>query len=297
MFKRSILGMTLVALALVVAPAFGATAVQPGVDLWVSQSGTLVDFSTSGNALPYNFFGCGDQFTGTISLTGRPIAATPGINPTDTIIQRLNTVPNPTGTTSVQVKALCLGNNAWTDPCGQTWNVSVRLAQGVTQPTGSMTITHTNNWGGVFSSNFSVLGEVTWTDSNGNTLGPVSNSVRLSTSNGCWSHTGGTGAITATSPLTVDANCDGALDTNLPGTSNFFPGWCPPSTSGGNPTWSPIQHNGPHPVGSSRKKCVKIDEEPVGVEAEAQAYGESDADTADADATAAPCPVGYVAVY
>lgn len=305
MFKRSILGMSIVALALVAAsaPAHAGTAVQPGVDLWISQNGTLVDFSSSGNALPFNFFGCGDQFSGTISLSGRPITATPGITPTDTVIRRFNTVPNPTGSTPIQIQALCAGNNNWVDPCGNSWNVSVRLAQGVTQPFGSMTITHTSNLGGVFSSSFSVVGEVTWTDSFGNTLGPVTNSVTLNTTNACWSHTGGPGAITATSPLTIDANCDGALDTTLPGTSNFFPGWCPPSGGSGNPTYTPVQHDGPHPVGASKKKCRKVsvgaepvaEEEPYGVEGENRTSDtEADADvTVSGPVQAYPCPVGY----
>jgi hypothetical protein len=236
-------------------PAAGDT-VYKGLDLLQTQSGAYVSFAT--NPLPRNFFGCSEVFAGTIPVVGSPIAASPSINPTDTIVDRLDDVtPLPvgsSGTTRVQIAGLCLKNTNWTDPCGNSWKVTVRLdSSGVTQPIGTMTIFHSTATGGTFNSAFNVAGEVLWT-SGGITLGPVADSISLSSTGGCWNHTPGAGGIQVSGPVTIDRDCDGALDTTLPyGTSNFFPGWC-----GG--TWTPIPEQGPHPVGGARKCRVQ----PVG---------------------------------
>lgn len=237
----------LAALAVLAVPAASAQNLRAGLDLFTSQQGTAVDFSN--NPIPGGFFpGCGLGFNGSISLTGAPIAASQNLGRTDTIVARLNpTVFNTSGVGAAQpqIKALCLKNNAWIDPCGQTWKVSVRLDPAATQPIGAMAIRRTGPQGGTFGSSFSVLGEVSFTDGVTN-LGPVSDSILLKTTSACWSYTPGTPSITVTGPVTVDADCDGTPETVLPGTSNFHAGWCPGPAG---PTWTPVTHDGPHPVG------------------------------------------------
>lgn len=262
-FRTAALGLGIAAL-LCALPAAGHT-VNKGLDLLQSQGGTYVDFSD--NPLPQNFFGCSETFAGTIPLVGVPIVSSPSVSPADTIVERLNDVtPLPvgsSGTTRVRIAGLCLRNANWTDPCGSTWTVNVRLASGAPQPSGTMTIFHSSTTGGTFNSSFSVNGEVLWT-AGSVTLGPVADTVSLSSTGGCWNHTPGAGGVQVPGPVTIDRDCDGALDTTLPyGTTNFFPGWCPPG-----PTWTLIPEQGPHPVGGARKPCVQkhpIDDvEPTG---------------------------------
>jgi hypothetical protein len=235
--------------ALVALAALPASAqnLRAGLDLFTSQQGSAVDFSN--NPLPSGFFpGCGLGYNGSISLTGAPIAASQNLGKTDTIVSRLNsTVFNASGqgTAQLRITALCLKNNAWTDPCGQTWKVAVRLASAA-QPIGGMAILRTSAQGGTFGSSFSVLGEVSFTDGFTN-LGPVADSILLKTTSACWSYTPGTPSVTVTGPVTVDTDCDGTPETALPGTSNFHAGWCPGPS--GPPTWTPVTHDGPHPVG------------------------------------------------
>lgn len=244
------LGVLLAVLAMAWLPVTaGATGpVLAGIDLFASANGTGINFSD--NPIPAGFFpGCSTGFAGFIPMKGKPIAASPLINPADTIITRLQTANITVGqsaTIQIQATAICLVNNAWVDPCGNTWKVSARLA--TAQGLGSMTIIHSLPSGGTFNSSLPVNGEVTFTDGV-TTLGPVADRITMTQTGACWSHTPGPGAITVTGPVTIDRNCDGALDTTLPtGTTNFFPGWCPPASGTGNPTQQTITHSGPHPV-------------------------------------------------
>ena len=245
-WRACVLFAAVLALAPVVAGASGP--VLKGIDLFASATGTGINFSD--NPIPGGFFpGCGTGFAGFIPMKGKPIAASPGINPADTIISRLqdaNITVGQQATIQIQATAICLVNNSWVDPCGGTWKVSARLAPG--QALGTMTIVHSVPGGGTFNSSLPIKGEVTFT--NGVvTLGPVADNITMAQNGACWSHTPGSGAITVTGPVTIDANCDGALDTTLPtGTTNFFPGWCPPASGTGAPTKSTINHSGPHPV-------------------------------------------------
>lgn len=231
-------GLALV-LALTALPA-SAQSVAPGLDVFKTSQGAAVDVS-----LPPGFFpGCGAGFSGQISLTGAPIAASKNLGQTDTIVSRLdNTVfdGSGNGSTRLQITALCLKNNAWTDPCGDTWKVSVRLDPFATQPEGGMAIHRSGASGGTFAASFTVLGEVSFTD--GTTeLGPVSDSITLTTQSACWAYNPGTPHVVVTGPVTVDTDCEGTPDTVLAnGTSNFHAGWC-----GG--TATPVVHDGPHPV-------------------------------------------------
>lgn len=245
---KVLIGLALV-LALAALPA-SAQNLRAGLDLFTSQQGSAVDFSN--NPLPSGFFpGCGSGFNGSISLTGAPIAASKNLGQTDTIVSRLDpTVFNGSGqgSTRLQITALCLKNNAWADPCGHTWKVSVRLDPSATQPIGGMAIQRTGAQGGTFGSSFSVLGEVSFTDGS-TSLGPVADSITLTTTSACWSYTPGTPSVSVAGPVTVDTDCDGTPETVLPGTSNFHAGWCP-GPSG--PTWTPVTHDGPHPVGPAK---------------------------------------------
>ncbi|HEX4955901.1 MAG TPA: hypothetical protein VF017_21140 [Thermoanaerobaculia bacterium] len=238
----------LVALALVAVPALAQTTIPAGIDLLHSQAGTYVDFSD--NPLPTNFFGCGETFGGQVPVNGKPLAASKAIGNADTVIHRPNpiTLVGGTGTGIIRIGALSLHSNAWTDPCGNSWQVDVCLDPASSQPNGSITITQSSATGGTFSSAMTVIGLVTWTNTAGDVLTAV-DTVSLSSAGACWNNVPGAGGVTVTSPVSIDTNCDGVPDTSFPGTNGFYPGWCGTVST-------PIPENGPHPT-NPPKKCRK----------------------------------------
>ncbi len=238
-----------VALALVAIPALAQTVIPAGIDLFHSKSpGTYVDFSD--NPLPTNFFGCGETFGGQISVVGKPLAATKPLGNADTVIHRPNpiTLVGGTGSGIIRIAALSLRNGAWTDPCGNSWAVSVCLDPASTQPNGTIAITQTTATGGTFASSMTVIGQVTWTNTSGDVLTAI-DTVSLTSSGGCWNNVPGSGGVTVSSPVIIDTDCDDAPDTSFPGTGGFYPGWCGTIST-------PIPENGPHPP-EPPKKCRK----------------------------------------
>lgn len=248
MFQRFVVAacLALLVLAFAGAPASAQT-VKPGIDLWISQDGTMMDFSSRANALPSGFFGCAEKFRGTIRLQGEPLKGEPSLHGADTIIARLDAVDlkQGSGSTRIQIQALSLKSDGWVDPCGNKWNVRVTLPKGE-QKVGAMTIRQTDEEGGSFTSDFVVTGAVTFTNEEGETLGPISNSVSLGTNTGTWTRDGGDRAVSIAGSVSVDTDGDGSFDATLPGTSEgFHAGW---TLEKGQLVAVPIQHTGPHPV-------------------------------------------------
>ncbi len=121
--------------------------------------------------LPTGFFGCGSAaFNQVVVLTGEPL--NPAESSTDTIVRRLETAkfshPFPSdATVAIRIEALSLKSFVpFTVECGtetdQQWRFTVGLSS-APQPTGSMTITHTNNDGGTWSASLPVKPLFTFT--------------------------------------------------------------------------------------------------------------------------------------
>lgn len=232
-------------LALCALPAF-AQDVPAGLDLLWTQPGTAIDFSD--NPLPGGFFpGCGLPFAGLIPVNGVPIVADRALGNTDTVLVRLNDVPGGEGDTQLLILALCLKKDGWVDPCGQTWDVTVRLAGGQQITLLQMTA------GGVFNAWVSVNGEVTFTDPiNGDVL-TTTDYIDLITYGAGWSYTPGPLSVVVAGPVTIDTDCDRTPDLYVPiGTSNFHPVGI-------------VNHSGPHPVRRA-KKVIYVEEEPIEIE-------------------------------
>lgn len=238
--NRSVLACSLI-LALCALPAFG-TDVNRGLDLLWSQSGTAVDFSD--NPLPADFLGC--DFDGQIPLHGVPIVADKFMGNTDTVLARLNTVPGGEGITQLLIVALCLKKDGWVDPCGQTWDVKVRLAPGGQQITYlQMTAS------GVFDAWVSVNGEVTFTNQDSLEVRTATDYIDLITYGAGWSRTPGLLDVVVSGPVNIDTDCDGTPDLYVPfGTSNFFPNGI-------------VNHSGPHPVRRAKNVLEPGEVEPT----------------------------------
>ncbi len=195
--------------------------VMPGLDLFESQPGTRVEFWN--DPLPAGFFpGCDEEFAGEIPLVGKPIAANKPLGTADSILHRLDGVPEGNGTTGLIIEALCLQNTDWTDPCGGDWNVWVRLAED--QPITQLTMRTEGSEGGTFDTVVAVKGVVSFSRGS-EVLGPVQDFVTLSTDNAVWTYAPPPGGVVATGPTLIDSDCDGVVDKSLMvGTSNFHIG-------------------------------------------------------------------------
>ncbi|HRC85650.1 MAG TPA: hypothetical protein PK413_08580 [Thermoanaerobaculia bacterium] len=226
------LAILLIAGLAVAGPASAVPAVNPGIDLWETQPGTVIDFSD--NPLPAGFFpGCPSPFAGQVPVSGDPIAADKALGTSDTILQRtgiINFDATGKGSTTLVMAALCVKNGGWVDPCGRTWTVKARLS--AVQAPGSITAVVTSASGGSFTADFTVKADVIFTS--GATSLTTTDSLRMVTTGGAWQYAPPAGAVVVSGNVNVDSNCDGALDKVLPGTSNFFP--------------TAATHSGPHPT-------------------------------------------------
>lgn len=224
------------------------TPARAGIDLWKTDNPSLIDFSD--NPAPQNFFGCGETFAGTIAVKGKPIAASQNLGMTDTILRRtadINFDAAGNGTTGLVIEALCLRSVNTVTICGQCWTVQVRLPAGPPQTVGWLAAHASSNAGGTFTSDFVVNAEVLFFDGSGAYYGSLPDQIRLRTTSGTWQRTPAAGGATATTPITVDRNCNNVLDASdpaLPGTSNFFP--------------VIVTHDGPHSVSPPSTQCEDV---------------------------------------
>ncbi len=228
--------LSLLVLFVLAAPAAAQPPILPGVDLFSTGTGqnpTFVDFSS--NPIPADFFCPGSApFTGAFALKGVPLSTTPaGITGgADTIVERLTqgNFVNGIANISVIVRALQLtsvfnlqitcGDGTVTD-----WRVDSCLCG--TQPKTDIKAAVDQSCGcGHFSGLLSLNVCLRFTEIHtGETRGPIKQSITLSINNMPWCPKAGTGETTVNQRFKVDSRCDGQADFELPGTTNFHPGW------------------------------------------------------------------------
>lgn len=238
------IGALMIVIGLGVGPASAQDVIQ-GLDLLTSQVGTAADFSN--NPIPPGFFGCGAGFSGAIPLGGDPIRGSQNLYSTDTILDRMNTVPGGTGGTGLRIIGLCLKNVSWAGPCGNLWKVYVRLDPNRQQPVTALNMQRVDSNGGTFDAELVVLSEVWFHNAydSSDIRGPVTDDVVLITTGATWKYNPGRNDVVVNGPLQFDVLCDGGLAGYSPyGTSNFFPG-------------TVVNHSGPHPV-KPAKECEPI---------------------------------------
>lgn len=209
----------LLGIVLCVAAPAGAQEVIAGFDLYETQGGS----HTFGGpyTIPLDFFAPGSEpFTGTVVFQGEPLGtyfACPGpIDPTDTIVRRLNNAVFPGGETIpielVQLSLVSVNPITVTYSGGpsELWDVQVTLP--VPQP-GSMVIQKTHPNGGVFNAQFQVRPQFTFTrvpDAATRQFVPDPQPIQLAPTGSPWSYTPEPGML------------------EIPGcTTNFFPGVTP----------------------------------------------------------------------
>lgn len=223
------------ALAVVFAPVAMAETLDAGSDVWKTDAnGSFVSFVN--DPIPPGFFCDGSPaFSGTIEMTGKPLATSPSnaLRGADTIIVR----PQPAtfdanGVAQVDgfVAALSLkGKSQLTVDCTGgpiTFNI-LAYADDPTVPT-ELEVVKTANLGGTFSGTVRVPAVVRFTDAN-----DASYSVELENdidfqvpSTAEWTNEPG-GDGWSSPAATVDTDADGVPDTPIPAASNFFPGHSP----------------------------------------------------------------------
>lgn len=225
---------------LLTAPVMAAVAAAPpaitsGIDIFTTSPGTQADFTS--NPLPADFFCTGSSaFSGSIPLTGVPLTTLPaGIaGSTDTIVQRLaNGVFGTAGTATMPIilRALKMrGSNNLSVFCpgvGNTnWQVDACLCGPQKQTSITAKIDPSCGTCGTFDGTLAVNACLRFTRlDNGQVAGPVQQPLTLVINAMPWCYKQGLNETVISTAFSVDTNCDGLADLNLPGTTNFHPGW------------------------------------------------------------------------
>jgi hypothetical protein len=202
-----------------------------GVDVFETSAGTTVDFS--GHPIPAGFFGpgCG-EFKGSIALTGKQLATQPPLpGGPDTVVERLKDGNFDEGKAEIPVKARALQLTS-TAPisvtCGGNptpWQTDVCLCDDE-QPKTEIKVTVDPACGcGTFSGSLKLKTCIRFTDSAGKVAGPIKQEVDLQIKDMPWCPKPGLGQ-SASPPFKVNTSCAGKPDLDqMPGSSNFFPGW------------------------------------------------------------------------
>jgi hypothetical protein len=261
MRKISFGAMAAAVLALaVLALPLGAEVIPAGIDVWHTPNDGATYVDLTDNPIPADFFCLGSApLAQQIGLKGTPVPTVPAgvLNSTDTVVQRLSAVdvePGESATTSIVVRAICFaGRQRLNTACGngttKSWLVSVRLDPAVQPPATTMTIFKGSGLGGTFDATVKVPGIVEFTNVNdASDVRSVTETITMSARGAAWANAPGTGGVSYSSQVSVDAACGVASPAyvNLPGTSpNFAAGW----SNGCNPPCPiKVSHQGPHPV-------------------------------------------------
>ncbi|HEX4965476.1 MAG TPA: hypothetical protein VF173_31990 [Thermoanaerobaculia bacterium] len=243
---------------------FGAQAppVTHGVDVFQTATGgaTGVDFAT--HPLPPGFFCPGSpQFDGKISLVGVPLGGLAGS--ADTVVERLKDASFTSGpaTVPVKVRALTLTSaNPLTVSCSggssTQWKLDVCLCGD--QPATDIVVKVDQSCGcGHFDGSLKLETCLRFTNLGDNkVIGPINQEVKLKIADMPWCPKPMDRALVINGPFTVK-DCDGK-DVNLPGTSNFFPGYTCAEQAPGVDCWTKFAslthcHEGPTPT---HQHCV-----------------------------------------
>jgi hypothetical protein len=229
--------LSLLALFVLAAPAAAQPPILPGVDLFSTGTGqnpTVVSFAN--NPIPADFFCPGSApFTGAIALQGVPLSTSPAgvTGGADTIVERLTqgNFVNGVATIPVIVRALQLTSVSTlqvTCANGTTTNWRVDSCLCGQQPRTNIEVKVDDPVCGCghFSGKLSLNVCLRFTEIHtGETRGPIRQPITLAINNMPWCPKAGTGETTVNERFKVDSNCDGQTDIDLPGTTNFHPGW------------------------------------------------------------------------
>lgn len=224
--------LVLLAVTVAVSPLAADSVIQPGIDVFTTTANARTFYDFADEPIPAGFFCEGSPaFSGRVALRGLPLeTALPGaLRGTDTVLERLDeAVLDAAGvaTTRVRFRALSLVSiEPIATPCG-SFHVYVSLA-GEQRPT-TMRIYRTQKQGGVFIAPLAVDARMTFVPVAGSADGKLelTGSVTFPARPLPWSFADGT-AAKRIGAVVVDTDGDLEPDTELPGTSNFAPGWSP----------------------------------------------------------------------
>lgn len=230
---------------LIICPILRATNVLPGYDLFKTLPESNSYFQFVDPPIPADFFGPGsDPFYGIVYLQGEPLSTTPSgtLDSTDLILRRPDeaTLPSCGTNDTVPVEIVAL-NLVSVNPITVTfnggqfnelWDVDMCLSGSEPQQPGTMTITHGCDEGGTFDGQFQLLPNFTFTQeddpSNQRNLDYGTEGlppVQLETTQGYWTHSDhGLNILSSPGGVTVDHDCDGAIDMPIGPGSNFLNG-------------------------------------------------------------------------
>ncbi|MCP4659468.1 MAG: hypothetical protein GY856_29015 [bacterium] len=229
MMKSFRLLMSIALLTILLATPTLAQVVNPGIDVFKTpaSAGSNVDFA--GDPIPIDFFCPGSpEFTGTVFLKGVPLVTEPVrvAGTTDTIVERLAAIPADGSTTPIVVRALNLKHTQeLTIDCDDTGSTQFGVWVHADTAAPSQDDSVMQIYPASFTSYLVVPAIVKFYRIDDETIfSEVSHEVHLAGS-GPWSDNPGSNAIKISNGFLVDADGDGAAETEVPGTSNFHAGW------------------------------------------------------------------------
>jgi hypothetical protein len=254
--------------------------IQRGIDVFTTPADGKTYFDFAHNPIPAGFF-CkrSAAFTGRVALKGLPLeTGVPGqLRGADTVVERLDdAVFNAKGVavTRLQFRALSLVSIAPVKTACGAFHVYVSL--GGKQRVTKMTISRTQEGGGTFGAPLAVDARMTFIPvkparAKGASKLELRQSITFPQHAIPWSFTGG--AMTKrTDFVVVDTDGDLTPDAQLPGRSNFLPGWPPDRlrTKDGEetvcPCWSGEEPPPPplicHYSGTVHEHCVEDTDSP-----------------------------------
>lgn len=223
------------------APAVGQVSTTPtqpvavtlgaGVDGWHTPGGGLSFAGFANDPIPPGFFCQGSpEFAGQIPLRGSQLITSPpnALGNIDTLIQRdAAAIPsNGCGSVNVWVVAMNLEDDQdLVISCDTGPTIfDVKMIAAPSQPLSVFTVCRSSSCGGTFTGTLDISVWVFFINrSTGQVLGPIHRTVSLIVSPVPWAHNPFPGGFTSGS-FWVDIDCDGLIDIQVPGTSNFFPG-------------------------------------------------------------------------
>lgn len=248
----------LLAGALTAAPAAAQSVTVPqGDDGWVTQGGGLTNFSLSGYPISSAFPGGSITAGSTVNLKGSPLNSSQ-LGSIDTLVSRTNDVTlattGSTGDTNLTVHGVSLvsdSSNVTISGHG-TYSLAISLSPSGTS-TGIMHITLSNSDGGTFTSSFTIVPKLVFTNvSNpadvvtidcGVTTGCPT--LSLSSTGTGWTRTGGSGSFSPSSKgVTTIGSGISVGGYSTVGTSNFYPGFAASASTGFPP--APGTHTAPN---------------------------------------------------
>jgi hypothetical protein len=242
------------ALALVALPVLADDTIARGIDVWQTKGDgrTYVTLDLA----PGFFCTNSAAWSGTVTLAGNPVATSPAdvLGATDTVIERLGdaTFVNNVATVNAIVRAASFKGTApiAVSGCDGSAYWDVKSTAAPTQSPFPITIRRPSSTatGGSFDSDLTISPRLIFTQQESGLQRTLDQSqVHFSTSGAEWTHQPGAGGVTYSGSVQIDTDADGAVDTTVPGTSNFAAGWSSVAQAGCStpPCAVPIPHQAP----------------------------------------------------